>query len=234
MFLNSGSNAKFLNGIEIFEFLCYNVKGRRKDMNLITIDTFEENELHKFVKNAFKDRTVPEDLEEFKACFSCDTTDGSPCFAKEFGEGEDDAVMLFFYPFHCAVPPRYHKNLRDERLCNVCNLVLDYQSFLAKHSNNLHYLESLRDVIEQRHEINVAAIEFDLSRHFSCSRMEEDHIDENLKARGESALEEDLIAYTKKFEETKAFVDDKIATLSHKTHEEKEKSLKPLPKERDL
>ncbi|MBE7075506.1 MAG: hypothetical protein E7375_00355 [Clostridiales bacterium] len=205
-------------------------------MDLIRIDAFEGNELHEFVKKAFKEGTVPSNVEDFKECLNCDTTDGSPCFARQFGEGEDDAVMLFFYPHYCAVPPRYHKNIRNQGFCNVSSLVLEYQLFLAEHSNNIQYLQTLHDVVEQRFSANLAAIEHELSRHFSGPRFEEDRIDEITKNRGANALEDDINAYLEKYNRVLAYVDSKIAELSPKASHEKPQQTQPQAslKERNL
>ena len=38
------------------------------------LDFFKNNEFFEFIKNTFKEGTVPEDPEEFMACFSNNTT----------------------------------------------------------------------------------------------------------------------------------------------------------------
>ena len=138
--------------------LCDKMKLERvKTMNLIK--KVKETELYEFIKKAFKDGAIPSDMNEFQKCFSHETTDESLCFAYQFGKGEDDASMLFFYPCFCAVPPRYHKNLRNQEYCNIHLLILEYQQIFASKIDDVEYLKELLFTIKQKYLVNMTIIE---------------------------------------------------------------------------
>lgn len=177
--------------------------------DLTTTDFFKQNEFYEFIKNTFKEGTVPQDEDDFMACFSNNTTDGSLCFANQFGKGEDDAVMLFFYPTFCAVPPRYNKNLRNQEECNIGLVVLEYQKLIAKHTNKLSYLEVLKEDMERRNDGSRLMMEFHMERIFR-----QRHFDGEVNA--EKSPEEIVKSYqnlSSKYEEVKIFVEERIATL---------------------
>lgn len=181
---------------------------RKENGQLIT-----ESDLHTFLLHAFKEGTVPKDIQKFRNCFNDNTTDGSLCFANQFGRGEDDASMLFFYPFHCAVPPRYNKNLRNQEYCNVGLLVLEYQYQLAKVAGDVEYLRALREQIEIRHSNTLAFMRYDLYKH-TQKPYEYDDYDEYFRGYTQEEIEESIDNYSLKFKQVVRFIDRKIFGLT--------------------
>ena len=106
-------------------------------------------EIQKFVKGVFIEGTVPDNIEDFLGCISDETTDGSRCFVNQFGETEKETVMLFFYPFTCAVPYVYQKYLKSNALNRMQMLNLDYQEFLVKSTNSSAFLLELKTFMEE-------------------------------------------------------------------------------------
>jgi len=177
--------------------------------DLTTVDFFKKNEFYEFIKNTFKEGTVPQTQEEFEACFSNNTTDGSICFANQFGKGEDDAVMLFFYPTFCAVPPRYNKNLRNQEECNLGLVVLDYQKLIAKHTNKVSYLETLKEDMERRRDGSF--LMFDIQRNRSFRMGPDVECTSEKQTRKEIAKSYERLFSKQK--EVMSFVEERIATL---------------------
>ena len=189
------------------------------------LDFFKNNEFFEFIKNTFKEGTVPEDPEEFMACFSNNTTDGSLCFAYQFGKGEDDAVMLFFYPTFCAVPPRYNKNMRRQEECNVGLTNLEYQSLIIKHADKLPYLEVLKEDIERRKD--GAFLSMDLYREQCIKRGPWDCEEVN-------KIVESYKNLFSKFDEVEKAIEEKIATFSSESeYDFEEPTLLPEDKKRE-
>ena len=181
--------------------------------DLVAKDFFKKDELYEFIKETFKEGTVPQSKEEFEACFSDNTTDGSLCFANQFGKGEDDAVMLFFYPTFCAIPPRYNKNLRNQEECSVGLVVLEYQKLLASHTDNLSHLELLKEEIDRRQ--NMAFLSFDFYRERSF-RM----FSFNEEGKGRESLKETVESYKRlisKNSEVSAFVGERMSALKNQS-----------------
>ena len=160
-------------------------------------------EMHNFTKQAFGDGMVPESFEGFKLCLNNETTDGSPCFAYNFGKGENQTAMLFYYPFHCAVPARYQKNLRRGSFNRISLLNLDYQQMMAKMVNNIEYLTQLLYYMEDSLEHVRFSTEMHLSGVFSYS-----------KERTSEEWLSDAGVYKQKYDEIVAEINAKIAELS--------------------
>ena len=109
--------------------------------------------VQQFVINAFEDRCgIPKDLEEFKRGFTNETTDGSLCYVHQFGEGENDVAMVFFYPEFCLVPERYRDNLKFKDSIAMDLVELNYQRMLIDNATieDRDALQSLNVHIEVR------------------------------------------------------------------------------------
>lgn len=181
--------------------------------DLVAKNFFKKNELYEFIKETFKEGTVPQSKEEFEACFSDNTTDGSLCFANQFGKGEDDAVMLFFYPTFCAIPPRYNKNLRNQEECSVGLVVAEYQKLLAAHTDNLSHLELLKEEIDRRQNMAFLSFDFHRDKNFRMFSFNEED-------KGREALKETVESYKRlisKHSEVRAFVDERMSALKNQS-----------------
>jgi len=103
--------------------------------------------IHEFVKNAFKDGLVAENIDEFVRGLTRETTDGSLCYATDGGKSDSKTAMVFFYEFDCKVPPRYRRNLKCKSPFNLGNMVLDYQSMIIDNAsqNDMDELQRLKE-----------------------------------------------------------------------------------------
>ena len=110
-------------------------------------------DIYEFVKKSFKVGAVPNTFNEFKENFSTETTDNSLCFAYNFDENKDDTAMMFFYPTHVTVPGRYQKNLVFEFAGDINLLSLEYNKLGIKYSNNIDFLNELKNIINDRYNL---------------------------------------------------------------------------------
>lgn len=174
-----------------------------------------DNALHEFILNAFKDGTVPLDKDKFEGCFNYNTTDDSLCFANQFGEGRQDVAMLFFYPFFCAVPQIYRKNLRNQEYCNFELLDLEYQFQFAKISEDLVYLKALREEVEIRHGNNLAFIQYDVYKN-SHFPVEDDEFEEEC-GQNVGEMKQSIAKYSAKLKKLIKYLDHKIFAIASKS-----------------
>ena len=108
--------------------------------------------MYTFVKAVFKDGLSPRTREEFVASLSTETTDGSLCMAYDFGDREkDETAMIFFYPQECAVPPKYHKHLKDKYNApwGIEFLNNDYLRMSSATSNIIEFQNKLLERVQQ-------------------------------------------------------------------------------------
>ena len=167
-------------------------------------------ELYQFVSRAFKDGCVPQDSKAFFNCFSTETTDGSLCFANQFGKGENDVAMLFFYPTFCAVPIKYRKNLRNGEYCNISLLILEYQRMIAEKTNSVELLQAIKHHAARR----ITDVELHLN--FAICYYEEG--EEGLMQKSKLDAEVDrrrgsLAHYKEQYKTLISFIDEKIARI---------------------
>ena len=178
-------------------------------MDIIRRDDAFMHGLYTLTHNAFKEGMVPLSIEEFKDCINNQTTDGSPCFANTFGKGEDDTAMLFFYPFYCAVPPRYQRNLRSSSPNKMGMLHLEYQQMMADFTTSVDYLEQLLSYMEESLEYSKFSIQMQLSG----TLFRDDKI-------SEQELLEGVEQYKLKYDEVVAKITDKIVQLKAQESED--------------
>jgi len=174
--------------------------------DLVKKDVFKKQEFYDFIRKAFKEGTIPLNKAEFERCFSIETTDGYPCFVYKFGKEEDDVVMLFFYETFCVVPQRYVKNLKNDELCNINLLNLDYQKLLAKYSNDSIYLEILQAEVQIRYNINMSILQSLAQRDF-CK---EGYNEEYGKFKNQEEVKKSINNFSKKFNEVNSFIEEKL------------------------
>ena len=172
-----------------------------------------ESDLYNFIHNAFKEGAVPNDLNTFRKCFNDNTTDGSLCFAYDFGTGKDDTAMLFFYPYFCAVPQRYHKNLRNQDYCNINMLVLDYQFELAKIVADVDYLHELKQQAGIRYTNSMAFMQYDVYKR-SHRPSEEDFSEEDFDNFSLKDINLSIDVFKTRFKGLMNFIDERISQLT--------------------
>lgn len=199
--------------------------------DIVRKDFIEKNELFDFIKNAFRDGTVPTDKEEFMACFSTETSDGSLCFARQFGEGEDDAVMLFFHPFQCLVPPRYQKHLKEDGPFAMRLLVLEYQKLLASKTDSQAYLSQLAEEMEMTFDINRDSLGAVVYQRFKDSLFEGK---EETPTQIANEVAKGFAKYQLKYEEVKAYVDGKVGDFTSNPEKQESSYGEGLPEDRRL
>lgn len=181
---------------------------RKENGQLIT-----ENDLHQFLLDTFKNGTVPKDIKEFRKCFANNTTDGSLCFANQFGKGEDDASMMFFYPYHCQIPPKYNKNLKNQEYCNISLVVLEYQLHLAKVAGDVEYLKELRQQVKIRHSNTLTFMRYDLFK-YTHLPVEDEDLEEFYRGFSQAEIKESIEKYSLRYKQVVRFLDRKIFKMT--------------------
>lgn len=158
-----------------------------------------------FVARTFKEEClIPTDLEEFKSGLTTDTTDGSLCYAKQFGEGEEDIAMIFLYPTYCQIPMRYRDTMANEGVTNMNMAILDYQEMLIKNDliNNIDELQEMHIYMGLRFDNSILSIgqylfNPDVSRH-----------------PGRFGARAEIAQYIEKYNEVNSMVVDKIKSFT--------------------
>ena len=188
------------------------------DFNQLIETSGNENDIFDFVVNAFVDGAVPTNKEEFKKCFSNETTDGSICFANKFGKAENDVAMLFFYPTMCMIPPKYQKNMRDRCEVKMTLLQLDYQAMIAKYIEDPRRLNEIYEDAERRYlfarkECSETIGRYGLSALFGRSS-------ESKRKQVETKMKMNISALDKRFVNLSNYIAEKIESLESETETE--------------
>lgn len=168
-------------------------------------------EMRDFVARTFKEECqIPTDLEEFKSGLTTETTDGSLCYAKQFGEGEDEVAMIFFYPTYCQVPMRYRDNMAIEGLTNMNMAILDYQEMLIKNNMIEDYdeLQEMHIYMGLRFDNSVLSIGQYLFNQ------------DNFRGDDKSDARKEIANYIEKYNEVNDLVVQKIKTFKQDNYAE--------------
>ena len=162
-------------------------------------------EMRDFVARTFKEECgIPTDLEEFKGSLTTETTDGSLCYAKQFGEGEDDVAMIFFYPTYCQVPMRYRDNMANDGVTNMNMAILDYQEMLIKNDliNDFDELQEMHIYMGLRFDNSILSIGQYLFNK------------DNFNGNGKSDARAEIASYIERYNEVNALVVEKIKSFT--------------------
>ena len=184
-----------------------NVMKNKKLLNL------QIDNMYIFVKVVFKDGLVPQTREKFIASLSTETTDGSLCMAYDFGDREkDETAMIFFYPQECAVPPKYHKHLKDKYNApwGIEFLNNDYLRVSSATSINIKFQKQLLEKVQvlQRVAKQKCDIEVELNKAFYSM--------EEAKEKNTELLQQ-VMEYELDLIQLSNYVKKRIKTLSEST-----------------